>query len=50
MMDKVYQKAEVLDVRLGKWTPDAGKVNGILLELLRVYEEYQNVEKYPLRP
>jgi Heterokaryon incompatibility protein (HET) len=50
MMDKVYQKAEAVDVWLGKWTPDTGKVNGILLELLRVYEEYQNVEKYPLRP
>jgi Heterokaryon incompatibility protein (HET) len=49
MMDKIYQKAEAVDVWLGKWTPDAGKVNGILLELLRVYGEYHNVETYPIR-
>ncbi|ERF77187.1 hypothetical protein EPUS_06467 [Endocarpon pusillum Z07020] len=50
IMDKIYQRAEVVDVWLGRSYPDTDKVNDILRELLRLHEQYHGTRKFSNGP
>jgi len=50
IMDRIYQRAETVDVWLSRSYSDTENVNEILRELLRVQDEYQGMETFPKRP